>query len=155
MKTVRAEYLDFYYKSGKDGNPYKVFVYTVDGDAEDLAIFEDIQGKHFSRHQDTDAILWHHTRNVGNHIDLRLNEKSNKVTPDTSDVARLDSAVEQMGTGMLAQEFAREAAKELMKNYRTRKASAPSTPRATQPTPEPLPSKDDSSEEMDSSKLDI
>jgi len=97
------------YKSAK-GNT--VFVYTVTGNATELAAYEKVQGSYHRVDPKTGETLWFTTRFVGESGSLIITD-NNKVVADMSEFDKQASLVQQYG-GNLGDHLAKSAAEKLM-----------------------------------------
>jgi|TARA_R110000868_G_C10778965_1_gene755366 hypothetical protein len=106
------------YKSAK-GNT--VFVYTVTGNATELADYERVQGSYHRVDPKTGETLWFTTRFVGESGSLIITD-NNKVVADMSEFDKQASLVQQYG-GNLGDHLAKSAADKLMTSKSTAKAA--------------------------------
>lgn len=117
IKAIRS------YTSPK-GN--KVFVYSVNGSAEQLAKFKEVQGENY-RETPEGVALWFTTRSVGPQGELIITT-NNKVVADMSAFDNAASLAKQYG-GNLGEELAKAAVAQLLG---TSKASAPASVPSTE-----------------------
>lgn len=104
-----------------------VFVYSVEGSAEDLVKLREAQGANHRTDKDTGVDLWFTTRYAGEEAKLIITS-NNKVIADMSEFKKLDSLAKQFG-GNLGEQLAKQAASILFKTQ-----SAPAQPKQENPT---------------------
>lgn len=108
IKLIRS------YRS-KNGNP--TFVYSVSGNANDLAAFKEAQGEFYREDETTGSPLWFTTRCVGDNGKLIITTNG-KVVPDMSAYDQAASIAAQYG-GNFGQELAKQAAMSILGNKGT------------------------------------
>lgn len=89
-----------------------VFVYAVNGTAEELENFKNAQGTNYRADEKTGAPLWFTTRCIGDTGTLLITS-NNKVVPDMSEYDKAASMAAQYG-GNLGEQLARAAAEALL-----------------------------------------
>lgn len=89
-----------------------VFVYSVDGDVQQLENFKSAQGSNYRVDEKTGAPLWFTTRCIGDEGTLIITS-NNKVVPDMSEYDKMASLAAQYG-GNLGEQLARAAAEALL-----------------------------------------
>lgn len=89
-----------------------VFVYSVNGTAEELESYKNAQGKNYRVDEKTGAALWFTTRCIGDTGTLLITS-NNKVVPDMSEYDKAASMAAQYG-GNLGEQLARAAAEALL-----------------------------------------
>lgn len=108
IKLIRS------YRS-KNGNP--TFVYSVSGNANDLAALKEAQGEFYREDETTGSPLWFTTRCVGDNGKLIITTNG-KVVPDMSAYDQAASIAAQYG-GNFGQELAKQAAMSILGNKGT------------------------------------
>ena len=98
----------------QNGNP--TFVYSIKGNAEDLAKYKELQGDYY-REDDQGNPLWFTTRCIGNTGKLLITSNNN-IVPDMSEFDKAASIAAQYG-GNFGNELAKAAAQKLTSNTNT------------------------------------
>jgi hypothetical protein len=94
----------------KNGNA--TFVYSVSGNASELAAYEEAQGEFYREDETTGQPLWFTTRCVGKTGSLIITTKGN-IVPDMSAFDQASSIAAQYG-GNFGQELAKQAAMDIL-----------------------------------------
>jgi len=128
---MKAKYVRCYKKADGNGGTRTVFVYEVNGSADQLAQYKISQGDHFVEDEETGKALYFTIDFMGDNADLIITSKGN-VVQDTEAYDKLASQVAQAG-GDLGSELAKIAAQKLMGVLPVAEVVAP----APVPAPEP------------------
>jgi len=89
-----------------------VFRYTVDGSADELKEYEEIQGDNFKIEEKSNKPLYFTTRYVADNIELKISENGDgekRIVVDDSEFAKLQSIIDTYGESVARIMFARQS----------------------------------------------
>jgi hypothetical protein len=109
---MKAKYVRCYKKADGNGGVRTVFVYEVNGSADQLAKYKISQGDHFVEDDDSGKALFFTVDFMGDNAELIITAKNN-VVQNTEEYDKQASLVAQAG-GDLGAEIAKIAAQRLM-----------------------------------------
>ena len=110
-----------------------VYVYTVDGTADEIAQYKSVQGSNYIEDRETGSVLWFTTKFAMNNCTLMFNQDGTKVFADMSEMDRLTSLANQTG-GVVGAEIAKQVASMILGNASAKVPTPQAQPAPQEPT---------------------